>query len=199
MSNIGKKFIKLPHNINLLVKKNTFGETLLTLTGPLGSETFLIPRELELIVKENSLNLEIKDGKITNIKSKRRRNLIKDSWGTLRTKIQNCIRGITQGFVIRLNLIGVGYRAFLQEKTNEANFAYLQLKLGYSHLILLKVPSTIKIQCPKPATIILRGIDLDLLTQFAAVIRAYKKPEPFKGKGILYKGEKIKLKEGKKK
>ena len=107
--------------------------------------------------------------------------------------LQNKIVGVSQGFQITLKLTGIGYKASLNLEKNE-----LILKLGFSHVISLQIPSFITIVIIK-SNIIMRSHQLDALMQYAALVRSYKVPEPYKGKGILYKGEKIRRKEGKKK
>ena len=146
--------------------------------------------------KENSENNFIK--KVSNNKI----------WGTFRSVIANTIIGVSQGFQINLKIVGVGYRASVEciktekdgkDGKDEKKGNMLVLKLGFSHLINLEIPKTINVTCPKPTRLILRSNNLSELMQYAAKIRSYKQPEPYKGKGILYKGEKIRRKEGKKK
>jgi large subunit ribosomal protein L6 len=176
MSNIGKKFIKLPKELFLKIeKKKVF------LKGPLGEIILEIPGGLDVLVKNDFLFLKCENSKKTKIQ-----------WGTFRSHFYNSIIGVTQGFQVLLKLVGIGYRAIIEKDK-------LVLKLGFSHLIFLEIPKGIEIICKKPSLILLKGYDLLMLTQFAALIRSYKIPEPYKGKGILYKGEKIRRKEGKKK
>ena len=113
-------------------------------------------------------------------------------WGMNRTQIANLIEGVTNGFSKHLELNGVGYRAALQGKA-------LKLSLGYSHEIEFDIPDTVKISVPKPTEITINGIDQQVVGQIAANIRAKRKPEPYKGKGIRYKDEYVFAKEGKKK
>jgi large subunit ribosomal protein L6 len=176
MSNIGKKFIKLPKELFLKIeKKRVF------LKGPLGEITLEIPDGLDISQQNDFLFLRCEISKKKKM-----------WWGTFRSQLYNSIIGVTQGFQVLLKLVGIGYRAIIEKEK-------LVLKLGFSHLIFLEIPKGIEIICKKPSLILLKSYDLLMLTQFAALIRSYKIPEPYKGKGILYKGEKIRRKEGKKK
>ena len=117
------------------------------------------------------------------------------SWaqaGTTRANLANMVKGLTEGFRIELALVGVGYRAKVAGKT-------LNLTLGFSHPVNYAIPEGIQIETPSATEIVISGIDKQRVGQVAAEIRAYRPPEPYKGKGIRYKGEKIKLKEGKSK
>ncbi len=113
-------------------------------------------------------------------------------WGTYRSLVANVMAGVTKGFERRLEITGVGYRAAVQGKN-------LQLQLGYSHDIVYPIPEGITIAVPKPTEIVVTGIDEQKVGQVAAEIRAFRKPEPYKGKGVKYAGEYIFRKEGKKK
>src|SRR3990167_9926405 len=112
--------------------------------------------------------------------------------GTLRALVSNMVKGVTDGFEIKLLLVGVGYRAKAQGKT-------LELALGFSHPVVLDVPAGLTAETPAQTEIIIRGIDRQRVTQFAANIRALRKPDAYKGKGVRYADEKIRLKEVKKK
>ena len=116
----------------------------------------------------------------------------RSQWGTSRTLIANLIAGVTKGFEQRLEINGVGYRAAVQGKN-------LQIALGYSHDIVYPIPEGIAIATPKPVEIVITGSDRQKVGQVAAEIREYRPPEPYKGKGIKYAGERIFRKEGKKK
>ena len=113
-------------------------------------------------------------------------------WGMQRTLVQNLVTGVTQGFSKKLVITGVGYRAAAQGKT-------LKLALGYSHDVNFEAPEGVTITAPKQTEIVVEGIDQQLVGQVAANIREWRKPEPYKGKGIRYKGEQVFRKEGKKK
>jgi len=116
----------------------------------------------------------------------------RQQWGMSRTQIANCVTGVTDGFKKELEINGVGYRASMQG-------AVLKLALGYSHDVLFEVPSGITVTAPKPTEIIVEGIDQQQVGEVAAKIREWRKPEPYKGKGIKYKDEYIFRKEGKSK
>ena len=113
-------------------------------------------------------------------------------WGTWKNRIRNMVKGVTEGFTVRLEINGVGYRAAAEGKN-------LRLQLGYSHDILYAIPEGIQIRCEKPTVVVISGADSQRVGQVAAEIRAYRKPEPYKGKGVKYENEYIVRKEGKKK
>jgi large subunit ribosomal protein L6 len=113
-------------------------------------------------------------------------------WGTTRNLVRSMLAGVSQGYSKSLEISGVGYRAAVQGKT-------LQLQLGFSHDVMFPIPSDIQIKCDKPTSIQISGANKQRVGQVAAEIRAFRKPEPYKGKGIMYLGEKIVRKEGKKK
>jgi large subunit ribosomal protein L6 len=113
-------------------------------------------------------------------------------WGTSRTLVANLVAGVTKGFENKLEITGVGYRASVQGKN-------LQIALGYSHDVIFPIPDGIAIVTPKPTEILITGIDKQKVGQVAAVIRGFRPPEPYKGKGVKYAGEYIFRKEGKKK
>ncbi len=113
-------------------------------------------------------------------------------WGTTRNLVRSMVTGVSQGYTKSLEISGVGYRAAVQGKT-------LQLQLGYSHDINYPIPSDIQIKCDKPTSVQISGADKQRVGQVASEIRAFRRPEPYKGKGIMYLGEKIVRKEGKKK
>jgi large subunit ribosomal protein L6 len=133
--------------------------------------------------------LEVKDNRITVTRSsdvKEQRAL----HGLWRALLQNMVKGVTEGYTKKLELVGVGYRAELKGKK-------LQLALGYSHPILFEPPTGIKIETPSQTNITISGIDKQLVGQVAAKIRSFREPEPYKGKGIKYEGEFIRRKAGK--
>jgi len=157
--------------------------------GPRGK--LYVPRESfitidyktgEVDAPKNELSVRIRD-----TKDKKQQAM----WGTTRTLIDNAVEGVTDGWVVPLKLVGVGYRAILEN-------GKLGLKLGYSHPITLDIPKDIEISIPNPTQIILVGNDLQKVTQFAAQIRKWRPPEPYNQKGIFVGDETIKKKEGKK-
>ncbi|KAH8704916.1 putative mitochondrial 54S ribosomal protein YmL16 [Talaromyces proteolyticus] len=120
-------------------------------------------------------------------------------WGTTRAHLQNYILGVSEGHVCILSLVGVGYRATIESTATTVSPEYpgqqfVSLKVGYSHPIELGIPQGVKASTPQPTRILLEGIDKEIVTQFAAEIREWRKPEPYKGKGIFVNGETIRLK-----
>ena len=180
MSNIGNKYIKIPTSLTIELYKSY-----LLLKAQKITIKIIIPDGLILNKENGLLVVAINPMMITSKKTK----II---WGTFRNTLFNYIIGLSQGFKIILKLVGVGYRATIDNDN-------LQLKLGFSHLVNLKVPKSISVVAIKPNIIALKSYDKLSLSQYAALVRSYKLPEPYKGKGILYKGEKIIKKEGKKK
>jgi large subunit ribosomal protein L6 len=158
--------------------------TLIVLEGPLGKTELVLPDGFS--VQKDSRNLELLL-ECYLPSSKVAKRLI----GTFSSLIKQKIEGVSQGFKKHLKLVGVGYRA----KVNAKN---LHLRLGYSHDINIPFDLDIDIICPNQTTVIIKGIDLVKVTQKAAEIRSWRLPEPYKGKGIFYKGETIRRKEGKK-
>jgi large subunit ribosomal protein L6 len=176
MSKIGKQPIQIPDKVTVNLQDNK-----LTITGPKGTLEKEIPQILEIKVENNKIT--IKPRKITSKQTKA-------LWGTWRALIANMITGVSQGFKKILEYEGVGYRA-----TMEGN--NLKLALGFSHPIQLTPPEGISFTTEKN-TITVEGIDKALVGKVAAKIRGYRPPEPYKGKGIHYKDEVIRRKEGKK-
>ena len=181
MSKIGKKNIVLPKDSSIKIDKDK-----LTITGPKGSKELSINEKIfSSIVNEKNefqiLPLEKKVDKKTSI-----------LWGTYRSLINNAVKGVSVGHEKILDITGVGFRANLKGET-------LNLQLGFSHDINFDIPSDVKIECPKQNLIKLSSINKEKLGAAAAKIRSFRKPEPFKGKGIKYIDEFIFRKEGKKK
>ncbi len=178
MSRIGKKPIAIPAGVTATVESGT-----LTVKGPKGT---LAMQLLDDLVKYEVADGEIRVTPITDAQRNRA------AWGMQRTNVQNLITGVTTGFTKVLEITGVGYRAAAQGKN-------LRLQLGYSHDVNYPVPEGIDIKTPDPNTVEISGIDKQQVGQVAAEIRRWRKPEPYKGKGIKYRGEYIFRKEGKKK
>jgi large subunit ribosomal protein L6 len=177
MSRIGKKPVPIPSGITA----NVEGQTV-KIKGPKGA--------LQVVLHDD-VAVKLDDGQIKvdpRFETKRARS----QWGTSRTLIANLIAGVTKGFEQRLEINGVGYRATVQGKN-------LQIALGYSHDIVYPIPEGIIIATPRPVEIVITGSDRQKVGQVAAEIRDYRPPEPYKGKGIKYAGERIFRKEGKKK
>jgi large subunit ribosomal protein L6 len=177
MSRIGKKPVTVPKEVTA----NVTGQTV-KMKGPKGELSFVASDRVSVSMKDGSIKVEPRD------ETKQARA----EWGMSRTRIMNLIKGVTKGYEQRLEINGVGYRATVQGQK-------LDLSLGYSHEIKYPIPAGIKIECPKPTEIVISGIDRQKVGQVAAEIRAYRPPEPYKGKGVKYAGEYIFRKEGKKK
>ena len=177
MSRIGKKPIELPSGVTATVSGQT-----VEVKGPKGVRSFTATDDVDVILEDNAVTVKPRG------LSKRSRQ----QWGMSRTQVQNLVTGVTEGFKKELEIQGVGYRAQVQGKT-------LKLALGYSHDVEYQIPEGIDIVCAKPTEIAITGIDQQRVGQVAANIREWRAPEPYKGKGIRYKGEYIFRKEGKKK
>ncbi|MEE4539891.1 MAG: 50S ribosomal protein L6 [Erythrobacter sp.] len=177
MSRIGKKAVAIPGGVTA----NIEGETL-SVKGPKGTLTLGLSDLIDYKVEGD----EIQVNPANDTKQAR------SHWGMQRTLVANLVEGVTEGFSKTLELSGVGYRAKSQGNT-------LKLELGYSHDVDLAVPEGIEVKTPDQTTIEISGIDKQAVGQFAAEVREYRKPEPYKGKGIKYRGEYIFRKEGKKK
>lgn len=175
MSRIGKQPIEIPEGVEIKIDQ---GE--IKVKGPKGELVQDIPREIEIVVEEKKIIVKLKK-KTTNAPA---------LWGLLRSLIFNMIEGVTQGFEKQLEIEGVGYRVALEDNK-------LILSLGYSHPVNVEAPDGIEFKVDKNL-ITISGIDKQLVGQVAAYIRAKKKPEPYKGKGIHYFGEVIRRKAGKK-
>ncbi len=177
MSRIGKSLITIPEKTEVNISPELF-----TTKGVNGEININIPKGFIVKKNDNSLVVDTED------------ESLKESplWGTLRAHIANAIEGVNKGFSKTLELNGTGYRASIAGKT-------LKLQLGFSHDINYEIPENVKIECKKQNVINLFSHNKDLLGKVAAEIRSYRKPEPFKGKGIKYKDEFIFRKEGKKK
>lgn len=181
MSNLAKQEIKIPQNISVNLSKNT-----LICKGPLGSKSILL--KVAVVINKNSLL--VTSNLLENTSGKDDLLEAKSLQGTVASLIKQAFIGLTSGFRERLQLVGVGYRANLSSEG-------LELKVGYSHTCLIKIPTDLKVFCLKPTLISISGIDKQKVGNFTALVRSYKVPEPYKGKGILYQDEKIVLKEGK--
>ncbi|WP_374280193.1 50S ribosomal protein L6 [Novosphingobium sp.] len=177
MSRIGKRPVVVPGGVTAAIADGT-----LTVKGPKGTLTLSLADDVTYAVEEGSILVQPANA------SKRARSF----WGMQRTLVQNLVTGVTEGYTKVLEITGVGYRANAQGKN-------LKLQLGYSHDVDFSVPEGIEIKTPDNTTIEISGIDKQKVGQVAAEIRRWRKPEPYKGKGIKYRGEFIFRKEGKKK
>jgi large subunit ribosomal protein L6 len=177
MSRIGKKPVDLIKGVSATVSGQT-----IEVTGPKGTRSFTATDDVTLTVDESSIKVTPRGT------SKRARQ----QWGMARSMVENLVTGVTAGFKKELEIQGVGYRAAMAGNV-------LKLSLGYSHEVNFDVPAGVTVTSPKNTEIIVEGIDQQLVGQVAANIREWRKPEPYKGKGIRYKGEFVFRKEGKKK
>ena len=177
MSRIGKKPVPIPSGVTASVEGQT-----VKMKGPKGALQFVVPKEIVVKMDNGAIKVDPR--------SDTKRALA--MWGTSRTLVANLVTGVTKGFESKLDITGVGYRATVQGKN-------LQIALGYSHDVIYPIPDGIAIVAPKPTEIVVTGIDQQKVGQVAAEIRAFRPPEPYKGKGVRYSGEYIFRKEGKKK
>ena len=178
MSRVAKKPVDLPQGVTA-----TIGGESVTLKGAKGSLTLAVKYGIKVKQQDKTLEVETTDASVEGI------NAIA---GATRAHLANMVTGVTKGYEKKLELVGVGYRAAVQGKS-------LTLTLGYSHLINYAIPEGITIESPSQTEILVKGIDRQRVGQTAAEIRAYRAPEPYKGKGVKYSDEKITLKEAKKK
>ena len=177
MSRIAKYPVAVPDKVQVTVNPDA-----VTVKGPLGTLTQRIGRQVVVKLEGDKVTFAAADG------SKQANALS----GTLRATVANMVHGVKDGFQKKLTLVGVGYRA--QAQGNKLN-----LSLGFSHPIVHALPEGVKAETPTQTEIVIKGVDRQKVGQVAAEIRAYKPPEPYKGKGVRYAGEQVVLKETKKK
>lgn len=177
MSRIGKKPVALPSGVEAKIDGQT-----VEVKGPKGVRSFTATDDVTLALEDGALSVTPRG------KSKRARQ----QWGMTRTMVANLVTGVTDGFKKELEINGVGYRAAMEGKN-------IKLSLGLSHDVVFQVPDGVTVTAPKNTQLIVEGIDEQQVGQVAANIRAWRKPEPYKGKGIKYVDEYIFRKEGKKK
>lgn len=177
MSRVGSKPVIVPDGVTIILANRA-----LTAKGKLGELSMSIVNQVDINHADDQIVITPKD------ESKTARAM----WGMQRSLAQNIVTGVSEGFTKELEIQGVGYRAALQGKI-------LKLQLGHSHDIDFTIPDGIQIECERPTSIKIKGIDKQKVGQVAAVIRSYRPPEPYKGKGVRYLGEYVFRKEGKKK
>lgn len=177
MSRIGKKSILVPENVQVQIADRT-----ITVEGPLGKLQY--QHRPEVVVEYDASARQIRVRQAVETRQ------AKAFHGLTRALIQNMVIGVTQGYEKRLEIVGVGYLAAVQGNV-------LQLRVGFANELQVPIPPGLKVTCPDQQHIVIRGIDKQLVGQFAAEVRAKRKPEPYKGKGIRYEGEQIRRKEGK--
>ena len=177
MSRVGKQPVAIPSGVTVSVNGLD-----LAVKGAKGEMKIRLAPEVKV---------EVKDGKAwvhPISKATRARTM----WGTYRNQLNNMVKGVSAGYTVKLEILGVGFRA-------SADKNYLSMALGFSHEIKFAIPAGIEIKCEKPTSIAITGFDKKLVGQVAAEIRSLRKPEPYKGKGVRKEGEYVRMKEGKKK
>ncbi|QIE57592.1 50S ribosomal protein L6 [Pikeienuella piscinae] len=177
MSRIGKRPVEMPGGVSAAVSGQT-----IEVKGPKGVRKFTATDDIDFKV----------DGNVVTVSPRGQSKRARQQWGMTRTQVQNLVTGVSEGFRKDLEIQGVGYRAQAQGKV-------LKLALGYSHDVDFAIPDGVEIKTPKPTEVEITGIDQQLVGEVASKIRKWRKPEPYKGKGIRYKGEFVFRKEGKKK
>ena len=177
MSRIGKKPVELPKGVSATLSGQT-----VEVKGPKGTRSFTAADDVTIAL----------DGDVVKVTPRGTSKRARSQWGMSRTMVANLVQGVSGGFKKELEINGVGYRAAIQGNI-------LKLSLGYSHEVNFEVPDGVTVTTPKQTEIVVEGIDQQLVGQVAANIREWRAPEPYKGKGIKYKGEFIFRKEGKKK
>lgn len=203
MSRIGKLPIPVPNGTTVTVEGNK-----VEAKGPKGQLAFTVSELVTAELKDGELSIMPREDyvseaneriKANDAKGKKKMTFaealdpkVRTQWGAERANAANVVHGAAEGFSKSLELVGVGYRAQMQGTD-------LKLSLGYSHDVIFKAPDGIKLEAPKPTEIIVSGADKQAVGQAAAEIRQFRKPEPFKGKGVRYAGEYVRRKEGKKK
>ena len=175
MSRIGKAPINIPSGVEVSIAGRT-----VTVKGPKGTLSRDIPGDIVVRKEDSTLLVERPNDERTN----------RSLHGLSRTLVNNMVVGVTEGFAKELEIVGVGYRA-------EAQGQNLRLALGFSHPVIVEAPAGISFEIPAQTRVIVKGIDKELVGQVAANIRSIRKPEPYKGKGVRYAGERILRKAGK--
>ncbi len=177
MSRIGKRTIEVPKGVTVTLDGQT-----VSVKGPKGERSWTVADEIEVTQGDDGLHMAIRED------NQRSRAM----WGLSRTLVDNMVVGVTTGFEKSLDLVGVGYRAAMKGNA-------LSLQLGFSHEVDIQPPAGVTFAVPKQTEIKISGADKQAVGQIAAVIRKLRPPEPYKGKGVRYTGEKVRRKEGKKK
>jgi large subunit ribosomal protein L6 len=177
MSRVGKYPVELPQGVQVAIAGR-----LLTAKGRLGELKLELSEHVETTVEGNQVT----------VKPRTEERQARMMWGTTRALIASMVKGVSTGYERSMEITGTGYRAAVQGKN-------LELNLGYSHQVIFPIPNGIKITCERPTAIKVEGVDKRLVGQVAAEIRAFRLPEPYKGKGVRYTNEQIRRKEGKKK
>jgi large subunit ribosomal protein L6 len=177
MSRVGKNEVQIPAGVTLAVSGQT-----LSLKGPLGATNYAVPEVIAIEKTEKGIVFTpINQNKTTRM-----------LWGTTNRNVSNIIKGVSQGFTLSMDLVGVGYRVAVAGQK-------ITLQLGFSHDVIYDLPQGVTAKSEKPTSLVLAGPSKQLLGQIAAEIRSYRKPEPYKGKGVIREKEFVLRKEGKKK
>jgi large subunit ribosomal protein L6 len=177
MSRVAKNPVAIPEKVEVVLSDDN-----IAISGPLGKLTHPLTDAVKLA----------REGELITFVAANDSQHSRAMSGTLRALVANMVQGVSQGFVRKLNLVGVGYKA-------QAQGAVLNLELGYSHPINHKMPAGVTVETPTITEVILKGVDKQVIGQVAAQIRAYRAPEPYKGKGVRYSDEVVVIKETKKK
>jgi large subunit ribosomal protein L6 len=177
MSRVGKYPVEIPAGVNVAIVGRT-----LTASGKLGKMELELTELVEAKVEGGKFSVQPRD-KTTPSRM---------MWGTTRALVANMVRGVSTGYAKTMEITGTGYRAAVQGKN-------LVINLGFSHDVVFPIPEGIKVTCERPTSIKVEGVDKRQVGQVAAEIRAWRPPEPYKGKGVKFEGEQIRRKEGKKK
>jgi large subunit ribosomal protein L6 len=177
MSRVGKKPVAVPSGVTATVDGQ-----MVKIKGAKGELSFLVPEEVMVAMENGAVQVNPRDESKT----------ARAKWGMSRAQVANLVEGVTKGFEKRLEISGVGYKAAVAGKV-------LKLSLGYSHDVDYEIPAGITITTPRPTEVVVAGLDKQKVGQTAAEIREFRRPEPYKGKGVKYAGEFIFRKEGKKK
>ncbi len=177
MSRVGKYPITVPAGVTADVKDKE-----ILVKGKLGELRYSFGEEADVSVVDGKIVVASKGTSKKNV----------TFWGTVRSRINAMVIGVSEGFVKKLEINGVGYKAAMQGKD-------LKLNLGFSHDVIYKIPEGVTVACPTQTNVEIKGVDKQKVGQVAAEIRSFRKPEPYKGKGIKYEGERIIRKQGKKK
>ena len=177
MSRVAKNPVIIPAKVDV-----TLSSSSVAISGPLGKLSHVLTDAVKLVHENNAITVAASND------SQHSRAMS----GTMRALVANMVQGVSQGFSKKLTLVGVGYKA-------QAQGTSLNLDLGYSHPISCKMPAGVTVETPTPTEVILKGVDKQVVGQIAAQIRGYRKPEPYKGKGVRYSDEVVVIKETKKK
>jgi len=177
MSRIAKYPVELPKDVEATISAGQ-----IVVKGPLGTLTQELTGDVLVRQEDNQITFAVANDS----------RQAKAMSGTMRALVNNMVTGVSKGFERRLNLVGVGFRAQVQGDA-------LKLQLGYSHDIVHQLPAGVKAECPSQTEIVIKGADKQIVGEVAAKVRAYRKPEPYKGKGVRYADERVILKETKKK